>query len=381
MNRIPQLQPRYRYKIHDKLYDLTDFVKVHPGGIDMFTHLKPYSNITPMIYTYHQNPNNIITSLPGYEIPLTDDIEVHYDNEYTYDKYCDLKKIVYEEIREKHIPVHWSNREIAYNSLMMALYLGMWGCCFWNASNLLMVILGVFTTGWSILVFHEVSHYAGFKNQTYNLLFSRLYPFVNINYWKLNHNFLHHSFTNTEYDHDTDITNVRVLHSQPMKYHHRYQYIYIWIFNMFACIFSRKRTFFNISNTHTYFLLLFLSICKLRHVFIFYITFGFLWMSTVLLPHYQDDIITENKTDFLYNQVANTVNYKTDNPIIRFIVYGVDIHIEHHLFPNIPHSSLRRIKHIVREYCNANNIPYIEKPSVFSAVYSYGCYLYKMGRP
>ena len=45
----PQLQPRYLYKIHDKLYDLTNFVKVHPGGIYMFNNLKPYTNITHII--------------------------------------------------------------------------------------------------------------------------------------------------------------------------------------------------------------------------------------------------------------------------------------------------------------------------------------------
>ena len=64
-----QLQPycRNRYKIHDKLYDLTNFVKVHPGGIDVFNHLKPDTNITPMIYAYHKNPKSILEILPKYE--------------------------------------------------------------------------------------------------------------------------------------------------------------------------------------------------------------------------------------------------------------------------------------------------------------------------
>ena len=55
MNEIPPLL-RYRYKIHDKLYDLTEFVKIHPGGQDMFNNLKPDNNITPMIYAFHKNP-------------------------------------------------------------------------------------------------------------------------------------------------------------------------------------------------------------------------------------------------------------------------------------------------------------------------------------
>ena len=102
------------------------------------------------------------------------------------------------------------------------------------------------------------------------------------------------------------------------------------------------------------------------------------------LSHIQHECIqinTENKNDFLYNQVSSSMNYRTDDPFTRFICFGLDIQIEHHLFPNIPHSSLRQIKHIVLTYCEKNDIPYIEKPSIFPTIYSYICYLYKMGNP
>jgi linoleoyl-CoA desaturase len=102
------------------------------------------------------------------------------------------------------------------------------------------------------------------------------------------------------------------------------------------------------------------------------------------MSHIQHECIqinTENKNDFLYNQVSSTMNYKTDDPITRFICFGLDIQIEHHLFPNIPHTSLRQIQHIVRGYCEKNDIPYIEKPSIFPIIYSFLCYLYNMGNP
>jgi fatty acid desaturase len=112
------------------------------------------------------------------------------------------------------------------------------------------------------------------------------------------------------------------------------------------------------------------------------IGFGYTFIAN--LSHIQHECIqinTENKNDFLYNQVSSSMNYRTDDPITRFICFGLDIQIEHHLFPNIPHSSLRQIQHIVRNYCNKNDIPYIEKPSIFPAIYSYISYLYKMGNP
>ena len=133
------MQPRYRYKIHDKLYDLTDFVKVHPGGTEMFKYLKQDTNITPMIYAYHKNPKKNLEILPRYEVPLTD-VLIGYDTNYTYDKYCELKELVYSYIQTHKIPLYWSNKEIAYNSFMFCVYLGIWGYCLWNPNYLSMIL-------------------------------------------------------------------------------------------------------------------------------------------------------------------------------------------------------------------------------------------------
>lgn len=107
----------------------------------------------------------------------------------------------------------------------------------------------------------------------------------------------------------------------------------------------------------------------------------FLFLTIGQLSHVQHECISddERKNDFLYNQVTSSVNYKTDDMFTRFICFGLDIQIEHHLFPNIPHSSLRRIKPIVRDYCDKHGIPYIEKSSIFPTMYSYDKYLYNIG--
>jgi linoleoyl-CoA desaturase len=386
----PPIQPRYRYKIHDKIYDLTDFVKIHPGGQDMFNHLKPDTNITPMIYAYHTNPKSILSMLPKYEVPFTDLIKIEYDTNYTYDKYCELKKLVYDEIHEKKIPLHWSNTEIAYNAFMLSMYLGIWTYCFVNANNLSylwMVLLGVTTLGFSSVVFHETSHYCGFKNQKYNLLFSQYYPFTNTDYWKHQHNYLHHSFTDTI--HDADIfadraSIIRIFNDTKLKYAHRFQFIMMFFYGFIGGIVSKTHMYFSIKNSNKLIVLFMLYYLGLIKILCFYGFFGLSFMLISQLSHIQNECIqinTENKNDFLYNQVSSSMNYRTDDPITRFICFGLDIQIEHHLFPNIPHSSLRQIQHIVRGYCEKNDIPYIEKPSIFPIIYSYICYLYKMGNP
>ena len=386
----PQLQPRYRYKIHDKLYDLTDFVKVHPGGQDMFNNLKPDTNITPMIYSYHKNPNTILAMLPKYEVPSTDDIIIKYDTNYTYDKYCELKKLVYDEIHEKKIPLYWSNTEIAYNAFMLSMYLGMWCYCFYYANNLSylwMVCLGITTLGFSGLVFHETSHYTGFKNQKYNLLYSQYFPFTNSDYWKQQHNYLHHSFTDTIHDADNFADResiIRIFNDTKLKYAHMFQFIMMFFYFYIGGILSKTHMYFSIKNSNKLFLIITFCYLGITKILCFYGFFGLTFGLISQLSHIQHECIqinTENKNDFLYNQVSSSMNYKTDDFITRFLCFGLDIQIEHHLFPNIPHSSLRQIQHIVRSYCDKNNIPYIEKPSIFPTIYSYICYLYKMGNP
>ena len=382
-------QQIYRYKIHDKLYDLTEFVKVHPGGIDMFNNLKPDTNITPMIYSYHKNPKNILAMLPRYEVPMTDLIKIEYETDYTYDQYCELKKLVYDEIHEKKIPLYWSNQEIAYNAMMLSVYVCMWGYCFLNANNLSywwMVFLGITTPGFTMLQFHETAHYCGFKNPKYNLLYSQYYPFTNTSYWKHQHNYLHHSFTDTPYDGDVFLGSklMRVLNETKLTYAHSYQFILMFILMFISGIFSKTYMFFSIYNTNKICMACMIYYLGLTKILLFHGFFALTFGLISQLSHVQHDCIQinrDNKNDFLYNQVSSSMNYRTTDPITKFICFGLDIQIEHHLFPNIQHSSLRKIQPIVRDYCEKNDIPYIEKPNIFPVIYSWICYLYEIGNP
>ena len=387
------LLPRYRYKIHDKLYDLTDFVKVHPGGIDTFNNLNADTNITPMIYTYHKTPKSILSMLPKYEVLYrTDDIIIQYDTDYTYDKYCDLKKLVVDEIHEKKIPLYWSNKEISYNAFMLSMYLGKWAYCFCNANNLSywwMFLLAFDAVGFVMLVFHETSHNTGFKNQKINTFISSYiaYPFLSVGEWKERHNYLHHCFTNTDYDSDFCKKKLFLRYSNKHThyFHHRLQYLYVsllFVLNGYNRTIIRnirvkdRVALFGVTFVYYWF--------GIINALVLFGSFAFVSAFIVNLSHIHDECIqinTENKNDFLYNQVSSSMNYRTDDPITRFICISLDIQIEHHLFPNIPHSSLRQIQHIVRDYCDTNHIPYIEKPSIFPIIYSYIYYLYKMGNP
>jgi linoleoyl-CoA desaturase len=381
---------KYRYKIHDKLYDLTDFVKNHPGGVDVFNNLKSDINITPMIYTYHKNPKTILEILPKYEIPMDNNIVIKYDTNYTYDKYCELKQLVYDEFYEKKIPLYWSNREITYNFFMLSLYFGVWGHCFYNATDLSywwIVLLAIMNTGICNLIFHETAHYCGFKNQKLNYYLNVCsYPVMVESNWKFIHNYSHHCFTNTEHDFDFSLPNQIIRHSSSQKYNWYNKLQNIYSLFIFQLSFLHKGIFISMKRgTYNWLcfpiLIYFFGVYK---ALLWYSLCGILFAFIAQLSHIQHECIeinNEKKNDFLYNQVSSSMNYITGRPITRFICFGLDIQIEHHLFPSVPHSSLRQIKHVVRNFCIKNDIPYIEKPSIFPAFYSYVSYLYKMGNP
>jgi len=389
LTRTTNDNPKYRYKIHDKLYDLTDFVKIHPGGIDVFNNLKPDTNITPMVYSYHKNPKIIFAMLEKYEVPGSSDTVIKYDTNYTYDKYCELKKLVYDEIHEKKIPLYWSYNEIAYNAFVLLLYFGMWAHCVWYASGLScwwMVLLVFMNSGICNLIFHETSHYCGFKNQNINHYLTRCnYPLMIASNWKFIHNYLHHCFTNTDYDVDFSFPQQTIRHSTEQKYnwYNKFQSVYsLFIYQLVTfhrgVLLSIKKKTYN-----WLFFPLLILVFGLYKTLLWYSLNGLIFAFIAQFSHIQHECIQINKdkkNDFLYNQVSSSMNYKT-NAFTRLACFSLDIQIEHHLFPNIPHSSLRQIQHIVREYCDKNDIPYIETPGMISSMYSYVRHLYQMSRP
>ena len=295
-------------------------------------------------------------------------------------------------MQENKIPYYWSNQEIAYNSFLLSLYFALWMFSFYNAnnlSNLIPFILGLYTIGFIGLTFHEVSHYTGFKNQKINNFISKYiaFPYFTSNEWKERHNYLHHCFTNTEYDDDFHKNNFLLRHSNNHKHyiHHKFQCLYLnilFILNGFNIKIKKNP---KINDYSSLLGILFLwYYFGFLYIFILIGTIGFGYTFIANLSHIQYECIQINndkKSDFLYNQVSSSINYKTYNPFIRFITLGLDIQIDHHLFPNIPHSSLRKIQHVIREYCKKNDIPYDEKPSIYPAIKSYLLYMWKMGNP
>jgi fatty acid desaturase len=67
----------------------------------------------------------------------------------------------------------------------------------------------------------------------------------------------------------------------------------------------------------------------------------------------------EEEADYLRRQVLTSRNVR-GNPVVDYLLGGLNYQIEHHLFPSMPRPSLRRAQPLIRAYCQQLHVPYLE---------------------
>ena len=79
------------------------------------------------------------------------------------------------------------------------------------------------------------------------------------------------------------------------------------------------------------------------------------------------DAASTPSVDWCEDQVRNSANFATTNPLVGALYGGINYQIEHHLFPTLCHVHYPTIKPIVRATCKEFGIPYVDHPTVLSA--------------
>ncbi len=93
----------------------------------------------------------------------------------------------------------------------------------------------------------------------------------------------------------------------------------------------------------------------------------------VIVPnHTADDIYqftTPHKTqgEYYLRQIMGSVNYNTGSDAVDFSHGFLNYQIEHHLFPNMPHSFYQKMQPIVKDICKKHNLEY-RQDSVFKRI-------------
>ncbi|MFC7458590.1 fatty acid desaturase family protein [Brachybacterium sp. GCM10030267] len=71
------------------------------------------------------------------------------------------------------------------------------------------------------------------------------------------------------------------------------------------------------------------------------------------------------EVDYLRRQVLTSRNITGGRPM-DWAMGGLNLQVEHHLFPRMPSSNLRKVRPLVKEFCAEKNIPYTETDLVTS---------------
>jgi linoleoyl-CoA desaturase len=290
-----------------------------------------------------------------------------------------------------------------------------------------------FLMGWGMIgigtsVMHDANHGTYSPNKKVNSFIGHILEIIG-GYavtWKIQHNVLHHTYTNVA-GLDEDISSTVLLRfspRQPRYWFHRYQYIYAWFFYMMMTLFwmtakdylqvvrykqhdllvkhkvSLQQAVFRIT---LYKLFYYGYILVLPILFSgmpwYYILLGFLLMhctagfclscifqpshivetSEFALPVIKDDT-RQMENSWAIHEVANTTDFAPSNRLLTWFVGGLNFQIEHHLFTGICHVHYPKLAPIVKAATAAYNIPYHVEPTFLQALAGHARMLKKLGR-
>ncbi len=284
------------------------------------------------------------------------------------------------------------------------------------------VLLGGVVAAIGFNVMHDGAHGSFSKYKWINLFaaFSLNILGGNSFMWNMKHNIIHHAFTNVDgIDDDIDIQPWMRMSETQKKYKlHKYQHFYFWflysllyIFWIFVLDYQKyfksrvgnmplKRmtitdhlVFWGFKLFHA-FLFIGLPIYMVGFTswligfVIFTCVAGFVLSIVFQLAHTVEhtafpvaNVQTGRLEDeWAIHQIKTTANFATNNPVVSWLVGGLNFQIEHHLFPKISHVHYPAISKIIKQACQEYGITYIEYPKVRYAVASHVAFLRQMGR-
>jgi len=245
---------------------------------------------------------------------------------------------------------------------------------------------------------------------------------ANATVWKIQHNVLHHTYTNIE-GADDDINApffLRFSPHAPKNRLHRFQHLYIWFFyglstiswvtakDFIRLVRYRKMGFLDKKNEfrneiikivgwkllyYSYALIIPLLLVPLAPwiIILAFLSMHFVTgllisivfqvahiMPSTEFPLPDADGVVEG--DWSTHQLATTTNFSPNSRFFSWLIGGLNYQIEHHLLPNICHVHYKKISNIVADTAREYGIPYHTKVNFVAAIKDHVRTLYKLGK-
>lgn len=288
----------------------------------------------------------------------------------------------------------------------------------------LVVVMGFGLAGIGLSIMHDANHGAYSKKAWINQALGYSLNFVGANAfnWKIQHNVMHHTYTNI-HEEDEDISPRGVLRLSPhskWKAIHKYQFIYAWfLYGLMTIIWVTLKDFvrlvryqqngmvkqskaniyrewFELIGTKLFYVIYIFAIPLLVTsllwwqiligIFIMHYIAGFT-LAIIFQPAHviegtefpmpDDQNMLEN--NWAIHQLHTTTNFGNKSRWFSWYVGGLNYQIEHHLFPNICHVHYRKISGIVKNTAIEFGLPYKSARTFVRALYSHMKLLRELG--
>lgn len=303
--------------------------------------------------------------------------------------------------------------------LMMTLFESTW------AVMLMWILMGFGLAGIGLSIMHDANHSAYSRHSWVNKWLGHLMLLLggsDVN-WRIQHNVLHHTYTNVS-GMDEDIDSgvlMRFAPQQKRRWAHRFQFLYAWFLYGFMTIMwvsskdyvqyarYKKRDLFKTQGLSNRRALVNLILAKAGYFAVFLVLpiifspvswwvtilfflmmhfIGGLTLALIFQPAHvvpvsgfpEPDSGGNIEESWAVSQLLNTANFAPRSRVFSWYVGGLNYQIEHHLFPNVCHVHYRKIATIVRDTAFEYNLPYYSYKTFAGALFAHMKLLYKLGK-
>jgi len=288
----------------------------------------------------------------------------------------------------------------------------------------LYILSGLGMAGIGMGVMHDAIHGSYSKNKKINTLLGYSFNLIGANatVWKIQHNILHHTYTNIDHA-DDDLNAPFFLRFSPHAKHywvHQFQHIYIWFFYSISTIswittkdFVRIKRykdmgFLNQKNEYKkalismtawklfyYSYALVLPIIMLPFawwlILLAFISMHFvtgLLVSIVfqiahIMPVNEFPLPDDNgiiNDNWYGHQFATTSNFSPNSNLLFWLIGGLNYQVEHHVLPDVCHIHYKKLTKIVSETAKEYGMPYHVKKSMLHAIWDHTNMLRMLGK-
>ena len=323
-----------------------------------------------------------------------------------------LRSRVSEYLKENNISRHANAGMVVKSIFMVCLYLVPLSLInFGNIQSvglffLLYIVAGLGMAGVGMGVMHDALHGSYSRNKHVNKILGYSMNLIGGNHvvWKLQHNVLHHTFTNVEHV-DDDISApffLRFSPHAPKNGLHRFQQYYSWFFYGLMTLswitvkdFMKLTKYYKmglVKNKKTYrgdlvkvalWKLAYYTISLILPLLVTGFSISIIFQAAHVMPHSEYPLPNDEgviESDRMIHQMVTTTNFAPKSRIFSWFIGGLNFQVEHHLFPNICHVHYRKIAPIIKKTAEEYGVPYKYKKTFLHALAGHFQMLRDLGR-